>query len=40
MNISRSIRGMKKKQSKAYTVVAIADILVLAASIGIIIINY
>ncbi|MGL5651801.1 MAG: hypothetical protein ACRDDE_08595 [Paraclostridium sp.] len=40
MNIARSIRSVKKKQSKAYTLVAIADVLVLAASFGIIMINY
>lgn len=37
MNISRSI---KKKQSKVYTLVAIADVVALGASLGIIIINY
>ncbi|MCR1875097.1 MULTISPECIES: hypothetical protein [Paraclostridium] len=40
MNISGSIRSVKKKQSKLYTLLAIADVLVLAASFGIIMINY
>lgn len=40
MNISRSIRSVKRKQSKVYTLVAIADVVALVASLGIIIINY
>jgi len=40
MSISRSIRSAKRKQSKVYTLVAIADVVVLVASLGIIIINY
>jgi hypothetical protein len=40
MNISRSIRIAKTKQSKIYTLVAIADVVVLTASFGIIIANW
>ncbi|MEN2256389.1 hypothetical protein AAIB48_00860 [Paraclostridium benzoelyticum] len=40
MNIYGSIRSVKKKQSKLYTLVAIADVVALAASFGIIMINY
>ncbi|MEG2786513.1 MAG: hypothetical protein RR942_01740 [Romboutsia sp.] len=40
MNISRNIGKVKRKQSKMYTLIAITDVLVLAASFGIIIANW
>lgn len=40
MNISRNIRITKNRQSKVYTLIAIVDVVVLAASFGIIIANW